>query len=1097
MKRHRFFLWLLTLLVSTLSLSAQQQYTLKGTVEDNMNEPLIGVSVVVNGSSNGVMTDIDGNFAIQVKNGDMVSFSYIGYLTQEVKVTGQNNITVVLEENAQNLNELVVIGYGTARKKDLTGAVVQISPEKLADQNPNTVQDLLRGTPGLQIGYNPDAKGSASIQLRGQNSLYTDGNHNSPLIILDGMQFNGELSEINPDDIAAIDVLKDASSAAIYGAKAASGVIIITTKKGQQGKPVVTVSANLSVNTKSAFREVFGPDEYLKYREDYYKTPTAGLNLDGSYTYYGNAPRPDNKKDPRYSLYAEVSAPVGYYDYYGNVAAMYGITPEQWANSGTIQIGEKGGMEEVYASRLLLNQASNVYANFLNGRKTVDWYDLTFRTGFNQDYNGSVSGATENVNYYFSVGYLKNEGAIRGNDYESMRASMKINAKITPWLEIGANANFQNRSDGDIQVSIGSNYWDANMLRNSPFASYRKEDGSLEQYPFNGNPTNGGYNYDFDRQYLDLEKGYTVLNTIFNAQVNLPYNITYRFNIAPRYQWFHDRYFMSAELPNSDPVTRGVNRKSSQTFDWNLNNTITWDYYFNKIHHVTVMLGQEAEENRSWADNIEARHITPTDALGLHYISGANKSESSFWSDDVHITAASYFGRVFYGYNDRYMITGTVRRDGYSAFGANDPWANFWSVGASWRINEEKFMESTHDWLSDAKLRVSYGTNGNRSLKDTYASMSNLSDGGVMVYMKPDGTPAVMESLTVSRLGNPNLSWEKTGAFNVGLDFGFLQGRIGGSIDWYSKSTKDMIMWQRLPSFSGFGNIITNLGEVTNKGIEISLRAVPVSIQNFEWSTSVGFSYNQNRIKHIYNDYDPETGKENDDVSNGWFINKPVGEIWNYKLLGIWQVDEADEAAKFNQKPGDPKVWNNPDNDTVDKDGNVVYVFNDEDKVFQGTTAPPIYWNWRNDFTIFKDLTFSFSMYSYMGHKSADWTYLNSDNGGSWVTNTGNVWKKEYWMIDNPSNEYARLEAQGPLSGTSYCPPRILNRNFVRIDNVSIGYTIPQKWTRQFAIERLRVSAGIKNLCTIHAGNWKFGDPESGGNGLGLRTYTFGLSVTI
>ncbi len=356
MKRHRFFLWLLTLLVSSLSLSAQQQYTLKGTVEDSMNEPLVGVSVVVNGSSNGVMTDLDGNFSIQVKNGDTVNFSYIGFINQQVKVTGQNNITIVLQESAENLNELVVIGYGTARKKDLTGAVVQISPEKLADQNPGTVQDLLRGTPGLQIGYNPYAKGSASIQLRGQNSLYTSGSHNSPLIILDGMQFNGELSEINPDDIEAIDVLKDASSAAIYGAKAASGVIIITTKKGKSGKPVVTVSANLAVNTKSAFREVFGPDEYLKYREDYYKTPTAGVRADGTYGYYS----------------VDSKIPDGYFDFYGNVQSMYGITPEQWANSGTIQIGEKGTMDEVYASRLLLNQASNVYANFLNGRKTVD-----------------------------------------------------------------------------------------------------------------------------------------------------------------------------------------------------------------------------------------------------------------------------------------------------------------------------------------------------------------------------------------------------------------------------------------------------------------------------------------------------------------------------------------------------------------------------------------------------------------------------------------------------------------------------------------------------------------------------------------------------
>lgn len=1070
------------LITGTISLSAQG-YKLTGTVEDTMNEPLIGASVMIKGSSQGTMTDFDGNFSLQVMNGDVVTFSYVGYVSQEITIAGQNNITVVLEEAAQNLNELVVVGYGTARKKDLTGSVAQINPAKFADQNPGTVQDLLRGTPGLQIGYNPDAKGSSSIQLRGQNSLYTSGGHNSPLIILDGMQFNGELSEINPDDIQAIDVLKDASAAAIYGAKAASGVIIITTKKGRKGKPIVNVSVNLASSSKSAYREVFGPDEYLKYREDYYKTPTAGIRADGSYGYYSEAS----------------GIPDGYYDYYGNVQKLYGITPEQWANSGTIQIGEKGSMEDVYASRILLNMASNVYQNFLNGRKSVDWYDLTFRNGFNQDYNASVSGATENVNYYLSAGYLRNEGVIQGNKYESFRANMKINAKITPWLEIGANANFQNRSDGDIQVSIGSNYWDANMLRNSPFASFKNEDGSYCQYPFNGNPTNGGYNYYFDRQYLDLEKGYTVLNTIFNAQVNLPYNITYRFNIAPRYQWFHDRYFMSAELPNSNPVSRGVNRETSNTFDWNLNNTITWDYFFKDIHHVTVMLGQEAEENRSWQQRIEARHITPTDALGLHYISGANKSESGFSSYDSHVTAASYFGRVFYGFDDRYMITATLRRDGYSAFGANEPWANFWSVGASWRLSEEKFMESTKDWLDDAKFRVSYGTNGNRSLADTYASMSNLKAGSYpMVYVKQDGTPAVVESLVVDRLGNPNLTWEKTSAWNIGLDFGFFNNRLGGSIDWYSKSTKDMIMWQRLPSFSGFGSIITNLGEVTNKGIEIAINAVPVQLENFEWSTSVGFSYNQNRIKHIYNDYDEVTGKENNDLSNGWFIDKPIGEIWNYKFEGIWQVNEREEAAKYNQQPGDPKVWNNPANDEYDENGNLVrVVYNNDDKVYQGTTAPPIYWNWRNEFTIYKDLTFSFSLYSYMGHKSSDWTYLNGDNGGSWVTNTGNVWKKTYWMVDNPTNKFGRLEANGPLTGgTDYAAPKVINRNFVRLDNVSLGYTIPQNFTRKFQVERLRLSVGINNLFTIHSKDWVYGsDPETGG--LGVRTFTFGLNLTL
>ena len=1011
----RISMWLLTLLLGFSAYA--QSYTLKGVVQDQMDEPLIGVSVRNLTTNAGVVSDIDGNFQIAVKNGEKVEFSYVGYISQTIDVKGQNDVQIILAENSENLNEVVVIGYGTARKKDLTGAVVQISPEKLADQNPSTVQDLLRGTAGLQIGYNPDAKGASSIQLRGQNSLYTDGSHNSPLIILDGMQFNGELSEINPDDIAAIDVLKDASSAAIYGAKAASGVIIITTKKGKQGKPVVTVTANISANTKSAFREVFGPDEYLKYREDYYKNETVGVRPDGTWGNYANG------------------VPDGYYDFYGNVQAMYGITPEQWANSGTIQIGEKGTLEEVYAARLNLNQASNVYANFLNGRKTVDWYDLTFRTGFNQDYNGSVSGATENVNYYFSVGYLKNEGAIRGNDYESMRASMKINAKITPWLEIGANANFQNRTDGDIQVSISDKYWEANMLRNSPFASYRKEDGSLEQYPFNGNPTNGGYNYDFDRQYLDLDKGYTVLNTIFNAQLNLPYNITYRFNIAPRLQWFHDRYFMSAELPNSDPVTRGVNRKSSQTFDWTLNNTITWDYYFNKIHHVTVMLGQEAEENRSWADNIEARHITPTDALGYHYISGANKSESSFWTNDIHITAASYFGRVFYGYDDRYMFTATVRRDGYSAFGANDPWANFWSAGASWRLSEEKFMESTRSWLNDLKIRADYGETGNQDFS-SYMSLNTMSGFGYYLY-----NGKFIQVWGPSKNVNPNLRWEKGKNWNVGIDFAMFNNRFSGSLNYFNRRTQDLLGNYKVsvPPYL-HDETFVNVGTMKNTGFEFDLSFNAVQTKEFDYNFNVIGTTMSNKFV---------------DFSNSEYVGQDYYSVCGtedpYPFYNLQRIEKGESVGNF-------FMWRyagiNEDGEWLvyDKDGDIINAAQaseaDRQKVGNGmpkfTLSTTHNFRYRNfDLSLFFRGAFGFDIFNihdfYYGTRKF----------------TGNVLKKAY----------GKNFAISPTSSHAVTDYFLERGDYFKLDQITLGYTLNIPQCR--FLDKVRLYGTMKNVFTI------------------------------
>ena len=1060
----------LVFLLNVQFLNAQNStINVRGVVTDGSGEPIIGASVVQKGNtSRGTITDLDGAFTLQgVPATGTLVITYIGYKTVELPLRGKTQVSVKLEEDTKTLEEVVVVGYGSMRKKDLTGSVVQINPTKIADQNPGTVQDLLRGTPGLQIGYSSSAKSEPSIQLRGQNSLYTEGSHNAPLIILDGMAFGGELSEINPDDIAQIDVLKDASSAAVYGAKAASGVLIITTKKGKEGKPVINIGMNVGANTKAAYRDVFSPSEYMTYREDWFKATTYGYDEDGNWGYYSKSS----------------GVPAGYYDHYNNLSK-YGTTSDQWSTTGakTLQNGES--LESLYARRMGLDaDAALVMQNYLAG-KTYDWNKAVFRTGLNQDYNASISGATDKVNYYLSFGYLNNEGAIQGDDYQAFRSNMKINAKVTNWLEIGANVNFQDRSDESSAVPLGSNYWDSNQLRQSPYSLRWDDEGNELQYPTSGNPTNGGYNYHFEDQYNELEKGYTVLNTIFNAKLTLPLGITYQFNIAPRYQWFYDRYFMSSELPNSTPAERGVNRNTSKNFDWNLNNTLTWDQTFDK-HHFTVTLVQEAEEKRYWYDEIHARNITPSDALGFHYVSGADKEQSSFYTNDTHSQAAAYLGRLFYGYNDRYMFTGTVRRDGYSAFGSNNPWATFWSLGGSWVFSEESFIKQP--WLDYGKLRVSYGTNGNRSLKDTYLALSNLSNGGVMGYYNSDGSAAVIQALEISRLGNPNLEWEKTTAYNVGLDFSILDSRFTGSVEWYYKKTHDMIMNQRLPNFTGFSSITTNLGEVTNSGFELTLNSRNMEIKNFTWNTSFGFSYNKNRINHLYYEYD-ENGKEINDTSNKWYIGKPVGEIWDFEVDGIWQLDEATEAAKVNQKPGDPKVVNHYTDDDKE-DGTPVY--NDKDKVYQGTTAPPIYWNLRNDFTFLKDFTFSFSMYSYMGHKSQAGYYLNGDNSGSMFTQTSNTYKKEYWTPENPTNDYARLNAVGPSGATGV--QKVYNRNFVRLDNITLGYTLPVKFTRKYQIEKIRLTAGINNVCTFDS--WDYGDPETGG--YSNRQFQFGINVTL
>ncbi len=1059
---------------------AQQTGVVKGQVVDVTGEPIIGATIKIKGGGNGSITDLDGNFTLNTNPGVTLEISYIGYKTQEVKATAAP-LHIVLQEDSEMLEDVVVVGYGTMRKKDLTGSVVQINPDKIADSNPTSVQDVLRGTPGLQIGADFSAKGTdASIQLRGKNSLGTSA---SPLIVLDGMAFYGELSEINPDDIGQIDVLKDASSAAIYGAKAAAGVIIITTKKGKTGKPVINVGANLSVRNKSAYRDYFNATDYLTYLEDWNKMSyTYGQGDNGLYGYY-------NAKSGN-----SVAYPQGYFD---NPSRLSESEQNAWAtNIGASGVGLTDGESilGLYARRLGMTNSPKVLENFLAGNIT-DWNDATFRTGFNQDYNASISGATEKVNYYFSLGYVNSEGAVQGNEYNAFRANMKINANVTDWLEVGANVNFQDRSDGDVQVSLGSNYWDNNMLRNSPYASMYDEDGNYEQYPMSGLPTNGGYNYYFDRQYYELEKGYTTLNTIFNAKVKLPYGVSYQFNIAPRYQWFYDRYFMSADLPDASASGRGVNRGWAKNFDWNLNNTITWDYTFDKLHHVILTLAQEAEEHRYWSDNIYARNITPSDALGFHYTAGANMEQSSFSTSDSHSTGASYLGRLFYSFKDTYMFTGTFRRDGYAGFGANNKWGNFGSVGLGWLFTNEKFMESTQKWLDMGKLRLSWGTNGNREFGDVYSTLANLALGGTSMVYYNNGNSTVVNPLYMSRLAAPNLEWEKTEAWNVGLDFAFLGNRLTGSIDYYFKKTTDMIMSQRLPSFSGFSSIYSNLGEVHNEGFELTLNSTNIQAKDFTWTTSAGISYNKNKIVHIYYDYD-ENGVEQDDTSNGWYIGKPIGEIWYYETDGVWQNTPEDiaEAALVGQKPGDPKVVNRyTEDDQILEDGTRVPVYNDNDKTYLGTTNPPIYWTLRNDFTLWKDLTFSFSLYSYMGHKSLSGNWLNNDNGGSQVTNCFNVPEKEYWTPDNPTNEYCRLGAVGPNTGLSSGVSKLYNRSFVRLDNITIGYTLPREWTRKLMVERVHLSVSCNNVCTFSS--WEYGDPETGG--LATRTFNFGLNITL
>lgn len=1084
--RFAFLLFLFFLNLGMSGVYAQEtNRQISGTVKDSKTgETIPGAGVKLKGTSNGTSTDADGKFVLRVPATGILEITYIGYDKQDITLTASNNYNVTIVENAQTLDDVVVVGYGTMKKKDLTGSITQIRPDKIADQNPNTTQDILRGTPGVTVGFDASAKGGGSIQIRGQRSVYTAGGHNDPLIILDGTIFYGELSEINPDDIDQIDILKDASASAVYGAKSANGVLIISTKKGVKGKPKINFTSNYGLSTMGANRNVFNGDEYMQYRKDWYTAPSYGVNATtGAYEAY---------RTPL-SATGGVNRPGFYESPTPENLARYGVTLDQW-KAYTANANGTASDNEIWAKRLLMQ--GTALNNFLGGQ-TFDWYDHSFQTAVNQDYNISASGATDQMNYYMSLGYLSNEGVAVGNEYRAVRSNIKVEGKINKWLELGANVNFQHRTDGDLAVD-----WGRQITLNAPYASYKDANGNLLVHPMGDLMVNNvGYNYDFNRQYLDLDKGFTVLNSILTAKVKLPFNITYSFNGSPRYQFFHDRYWESASHPDWKATNGLVNREQTQRFDWSINNTLNWEQTFAQKHRVNVTLVQEAEQRQSWRDRIEARNILPSDVLGYHETFYGDKQRSSFDSDDIKETADGLLARAFYSYDDRYMFTGSFRRDGYSAFGTSNPRANFFSVAAAWTFTNEKFF----NWkpMTSGKLRVSYGQNGNRSLADPYLALANLGAGvgATAGYLDAQGNLIQYRYLTIGRLANPSLSWEKTESLNLGLDFGFLDNRISGSLDYYVTPTVDMIMNRTLPGFTGFGSITTNLGKVENRGFEVTINSRNIVKDNFTWSSTFGFSKYKNTIDHLYYVYDNVldaqgniTGtKERDDIANGWFIGQPISAIWNYRVTGIWQANEATEAARYGQRPGDPKVANNPANDRTNADGSITPVYDDNDKEFMGQSAPPIMWSLRNDFT-YKNFNFSFNMYSYWGHKSTNTIYLNQDNGSSLVTNLANAYKKDYWTLENPSNNVARLDAKGPAGVNS--PGMLYDRSFIRLENVTLGYTLPTSLLQKVGVERVKVYSTVRNLAVwAKDKNWDYWDIETGG--LAPRTYTFGLNVTF
>ncbi|MDY3070408.1 MAG: SusC/RagA family TonB-linked outer membrane protein [Parabacteroides sp.] len=1022
----------------TLSSFAQKKM-ITGMVKDQSGEVLIGVNVSEKGTKNGTITDMNGQYSIEVENGQSVLlFSYIGYLSQQISVSDRNEIIITMEEDTEELEEVVVIGYGTAKKKDLTGAISSIKTEQLAAESPNSIQDLMRAnSPGLNIGLSTGAMDESSLQVRGKNTLKAGS---APLLVLDGVIYEGELSDINPSDIEAIDVLKDASSAAVYGAKAANGVVVITTKKGKAGKPVINFNTNIGFVQVANQREILDADGFVKYRQDYEMTRNS--------TEYLNK-YPEIFTDPRKLQNVDQ---LTWYNYTQNTP-VESVTEEQLLRAWLARLDFKAPEID----------------NYLAGNIT-NWDDLVFQTGLQQNYTASISNRTDDMSYYWSLGYNDNEGIVTGDRFTNFRTRLNLESKITKFLTVGLNSSFSSRNQGFQACDWGQ------MVRISPFGSNNIDD--LDS-PYRRLPTGDRtpVNPFYDNLYRDKKKMYHNLNANIYAKVSLPFGIEYQLNFIPYYQWYED--FLHESSESEEWANKGGHsvRTTQKIFNWQLDNIFRWRKEFANKHTLEATFLINAEKGQRWKQTAEASNYSPSDVLGYHRLQAGTVPLVS--SEDTYKTGDALMGRLFYSYKNKYMITGSVRRDGYSAFGQMHPRAVFPAVAAGWTFSSEKFMEKASSWLNYGKLRLSWGQNGNRDIGQ-YEALSDLTS-GLHPYIDENGNVYTSSQLYVNRMANAALRWERTSSFNVGLDYSVFNDIISGSFEFYKSKTNDLLVDRVLPTVTGFNSVAANLGEIQNKGFELSINANIIRKEDFSWRASGNFSLNRRKITHLYGemvDVVDENGnvigqREADDIKNKWFIGHDSEQIWDYVRDGVWQENEAEEAAKYGCQPGDFKYLD------LNKDG----VMTDDDKVFQKNKTPRFYWTLRNEFTFWKNLSLSFMLYSQWGHYG---TFNNAANAANFPDRCSD-YVQPYWTPDNPINDFARIGSKN--IGNYY-----LNKSFIRLDNITVSYNVPKNFLKKYSIQGMRLSMSIRNVA-VFSPDWKYWDPETGKPT--PRTFNLGINFTL
>lgn len=970
-----------------------QQITVQGVVKDQTGETVIGASVMEKGTTNGTITGIDGDFSLNMSPNGTLVVSFVGYKTQEVQVKGQKQLQVVLSEDAEMLDEVVVIGYGTMKKSDLTGAVSSIGNKDIKDSPVSNLGQAIQGKiSGVQIVDAGKPGDNVSIKIRGLGSI----NNCDPLVVIDGVPTDLGLSSLNMADVERLDVLKDASATAIYGSRGANGVVMITTKRGTEGKGKLAVSANYSFQNATNVPSLLNAAQYAELSND--MMVNSGRN-----------PNPE------------------------------------WANPSELGAG-------------------------------TDWMDELLRTGVMQNYTVSYSGGNEKSHYYVSGGFLDQSGIVKSVNYRRFTFQSNSDAQVLKWLKFSNNITFS----ADTKKSGSYNIGDA--LKALPIYPVKNEDGSWS------GPDGNSEWYGSTRNPIgptELNKSQTDgYNFLANLTAELTFTKWLKFKSTFGYDakfWFIDNFTPKYNWKPTPTEETSRYKSDNKSFTYLWDNYFLFDHTFAEKHRVGLMAGMSAQWNTNDYLNAQKNvfmfdNVHEMDNGEEMYAIGGNETE---WA------LLSYMARVNYSYEDRYLLTATIRRDGSSRFGKKHRWGTFPSVSVAWRASQEKWFPK-NDYINDLKVRAGYGVTGSQASVGNYSYLASYN---TSVY--PFGISSGNQTALVSStLANPYIHWEEVAQTNIGFDASLFNSRVMFSFDAYLKETRDMLVKASIPITSGFEDTTTtytNAGKVRNQGIEMSLHTINLTGE-LGWETNLTATYNKNKIKDLNSDVPYYINQINNSYVTMLAKDYPINVFYGYVTDGIFQNQSEvnTHAVQPGAEPGDIRFRD------LNNDG----VINDSDRTVIGNPNPSWLFSMNNSLS-YKGFELSVFLQGIAGNKIYNANNIDNTGMAAAYNQTTDVLKR--WQGEGTSNSMPRAVFGDPNQNTRVSDRFVENGSYLRLKNITLSYTFPKQWLQKTRVENARLSLSCENVATI-TGYSGF-DPEVGINGIDQNRYpisrTFSLGLNF